>query len=1032
MTKQLQVMALLGVLALSPLMAVGCGGVECGPNTKEKDGKCVPTYDEVTCADGTTLNPDTGACVLTHPPVDCAAGTELQDGSCVVVAAACGDSAQLDANSGKCVPTATVCGDGLAFTDGKCMPTDQVCDSGTTFSADTGMCLPEATCKAGDFILNGNCVSAAENLAANADVTSTENDDPTKGGTANTLTLTDGEQTVFTGQVDAPSDLDSDGAVDQDVDVFSFDATAGQVFTITIQPIDATAMGFMVTDEGGQWVRYSDVGYGVGSARKVLIPSDGTYYVAVAPASFLLSDGNFAATGKDGWKYVGTIEQANPLSATDLDTSAGDVTGDLVDITDNLFKLTNYTEGAAVHIDVTSLGGDGSAALEVWTSATDRLQTMPLDEGQVPNIALPAGDVFFFVDWTRVWGPDTSFDLAVSALPGDYLGAVAADGSVSSTDATLAGDADMQLSVSAEPGQFLEFTQHNDADSSVKITVSAPDGTTLIDGSTLSGSDSDYEYAFAATGGPYTITVSNPSSDDSANFVLTVNSITPTDEGDVGNGDSVSVDESSNLAAGRQMFYRFNLTEDADLTGALTATIGDVDGRLYDGTTGEVLDTFGAVGDESVNETLSQGVYVISPKADNELSDGFSISLDVIGVAVPETEGNDTMADAQILPGLPAHISGNSDDHGADPDYFGFTLTDSEVVSVTMDNWGGGNHCGTAQLYDADGNLIASDGASNAYVGAVLEPGNYYVAVTGTCTYVTNPFSYDLVLNASPDPADTLDSANDDTASATDATGGTTIAGTVTSDADVDWYRVQVATDTDVALELSELDNFGSPNSGLTVEIYDDGQTLLGGAGDVVSFDAATDYYVKVTGYDSTGDGNSYLLTMIPVVCGDGMLSGAEACEDGNTADGDGCSATCTLEGSSIDIAASGSSVWYTGMLASNSPTYERLNSDCLPTFYGAVPYQTFEIVNNTGSGQTLTITASWDGFDGSMHAYHDPFNPTIPMANCIDGDADYGGVGGSQLTGVSIAAGETLVVVAETFYGYPSTGAYSMEVATE
>ncbi len=31
-----------------------------------------------------------------------------------------------------------------------------------------------------------------------------------------------------------------------------------------------------------------------------------------------------------------------------------------------------------------------------------------------------------------------------------------------------------------------------------------------------------------------------------------------------------------------------------------------------------------------------------------------------------------------------------------------------------------------------------------------------------------------------------------------------------------------------------------------------------------------------------------------PAVCGDGMLAGAEACDDGNTEGGDGCSADCS------------------------------------------------------------------------------------------------------------------------------------------
>jgi cysteine-rich repeat protein len=31
-------------------------------------------------------------------------------------------------------------------------------------------------------------------------------------------------------------------------------------------------------------------------------------------------------------------------------------------------------------------------------------------------------------------------------------------------------------------------------------------------------------------------------------------------------------------------------------------------------------------------------------------------------------------------------------------------------------------------------------------------------------------------------------------------------------------------------------------------------------------------------------------------VCGDGVVSGNEECDDGNTTSGDGCSATCTVE----------------------------------------------------------------------------------------------------------------------------------------
>jgi cysteine-rich repeat protein len=36
--------------------------------------------------------------------------------------------------------------------------------------------------------------------------------------------------------------------------------------------------------------------------------------------------------------------------------------------------------------------------------------------------------------------------------------------------------------------------------------------------------------------------------------------------------------------------------------------------------------------------------------------------------------------------------------------------------------------------------------------------------------------------------------------------------------------------------------------------------------------------------------------TLAPALCGDGSVNGSEACDDGNTADGDGCSAACANE----------------------------------------------------------------------------------------------------------------------------------------
>lgn len=62
-------------------------------------------------------------------------------------------------------------------------------------------------------------------------------------------------------------------------------------------------------------------------------------------------------------------------------------------------------------------------------------------------------------------------------------------------------------------------------------------------------------------------------------------------------------------------------------------------------------------------------------------------------------------------------------------------------------------------------------------------------------------------------------------------------------------------------------------------------------------------YYVVYDRFGA-GDGTDYTLaiTCEPIVCGDGIVADEEACDDGDTDSGDGCSSTCTVEeGSACD-----------------------------------------------------------------------------------------------------------------------------------
>jgi len=70
-------------------------------------------------------------------------------------------------------------------------------------------------------------------------------------------------------------------------------------------------------------------------------------------------------------------------------------------------------------------------------------------------------------------------------------------------------------------------------------------------------------------------------------------------------------------------------------------------------------------------------------------------------------------------------------------------------------------------------------------------------------------------------------------------------------------------------------------------------------AGETISFaaTAGTKYWIIVDAPTDNDRGRFTLdVTVKAASCGDGLVSGAEQCDDGNTVAGDGCSATCTLE----------------------------------------------------------------------------------------------------------------------------------------
>jgi hypothetical protein len=339
--------ALLMVLGSTAL--VGCGddntsgstpGFTCGTGTKEESGACVPDGTATpgkTCGAGTVAQGDECVAQGTTNPITCGAGTKEENGKCVPTdpggpTITCGAGTVNDGND-VCVPEDSfTCGEGTIAEGNVCV---RVCPDGTIANA-TGGCDVEidlnTICSPGTYQFEGRCLSYEEFVREEAAEVVTSGDTPTaqddpfiytytvdadgivtassrfSGGTPVSITApAEGSTLLLTGDVALLGDLTGDGVDDQDWDVYALQGTAGQVLRLSVASeglpspyvevlrfdgVSAVAniaseLGDIAAfNEAQSYARLTPIARGLSSDRKVLIPTDGLYFIRVTDGSF--------------------------------------------------------------------------------------------------------------------------------------------------------------------------------------------------------------------------------------------------------------------------------------------------------------------------------------------------------------------------------------------------------------------------------------------------------------------------------------------------------------------------------------------------------------------------------------------------------------------------------------------------------------------------------------------------------------------------------------------------------------------------
>lgn len=752
----------------------------CGAGTSLDDGECVADDSDLSqaCGDGTTFDSAAGACVadssvtcgpntiaedgscVPDPATVCAAGTLANDmGVCVVDAAACGDNTILDPNTNTCLvnDAGVFCGANTAYDAASetCAPTGDVCDMGTTFDDVSGLCLPDSTCQMGDVILNGVCVSPAEEAFANADVTSTEtadrvanNDDTNLGGTATPLTIPAmGTEYRAAGQINVPFDLDGDGAVDQDVDSYTITGTTGQTFKIAVQPLKGPSLGFIVRNDDNSYVRLSTQGLTPGAARQIVLPADGTYTVDVI--SSIAITGPSAPVGADDWDYVLSLEEIAGPVATDVDASMGPVTGDFANLSDNLFRLTNLTAGELVSFTVDNIGGDvGTGYMQVWASPTELLNTYEIEAGDVVNAALPIGDAYVLFDWGFVSGPDTGFEVTAAPLANqENLGTIAAGGTVNSGLVTQVDGDVRYISFTLEAGEIAEISHTNTENSTVDMVVRGASGQVFSDTSfsATGATTPEFAYIYSPDGGTYII--ESEANGDRTDSGFDITSITPADAGSFDTGDQIASTDAAALQQNKRKFLKLTLLNDVSAAGSLFGGGGETtaDFSIIDAVTGDLLVDVTSDTDAIALALLPAGDHIVEIQATGaDLATGYVLALDLAVPPISEVEPNDDLATAQALT-IPFDVIGtggyatNGDEEftAADVpfDFYTFDLAQdlgpNEVLSLALANTAAIQASGapTFTLHDSMGVPITFEDIGNTLEVPGLTAGTYYVTI---------------------------------------------------------------------------------------------------------------------------------------------------------------------------------------------------------------------------------------------------------------------------------------------------------------
>lgn len=862
-----------------------CGGSECGEGTVDQDGTC-KVKSQVSCGDGTKLAE--GKCVLESTPVTCADGTTLTEGVCQPNET-CGEGTTADA-TGQCVPNfaEVECATGTTLSEGKCVPSQESCAPGTTLNG--GVCTPDVICGDGTTARDGKCLTNDELLKLDADLQEMEENDPSFGGTAISITLPNASDSFsVAGNIATPADKDQDNIADQDLDFYTFQGTAGTFLNLKVLNKGAGSMGFVIQGPNG-YLRIAPTNQ-ESPERQVLLPYDGDYVVTVGPSRQLFNQ-SIGPDGGDDKNYIFVVENLGPFDISQapvLDAAASQsATGKFIDLKDNVFKVQS-AGGQLVQLSLPEIDVDALASIIILDANGQVVSESGVStENGVAYVPAMDNGMVAVVDYVRLNGVRDSFTVQAKVPAAETIAQPLKGGQTVTFDNSVVVEAGesvfVQVDVELKDAMDVAINQGTVVLVNLPATmdqfsvrVIGPDNKVVEGFGGLAG-------FFARIGGKYTLELTNRDTLRPAEATaFSLQSYIPQDAGTFGKADAQKTLQMGTVPEGDFQFFLFETSEpmgmDFDVkqtttpAAALVVAVLDTDLSIqgaYGGAAASYsyADVPFPEAKRRIGLLYSQAGSIFSPGSD-AIGTEVTLKPDVLPPAEVEPNGSAATATPVLAEQtLLGKIVGGPK---RDLDLYkpSQAINEPSLISATI-NVLGDTRSLTVELRDSDGLLYdAIDGTDGELaVGAIAQPGkDYFVHVYSADGF--DDIDYTISLEVG-----TIDGATPETEANNTGATATAIqpqimpsfsfgaAGTLAGRGDEDWFTLNLPAEGYVKFALEQLAGANAPHDGLKFEVFEEdmsGNVTPVADASLVKLQAGKKL-IKVSGATATGYGNTYVV----------------------------------------------------------------------------------------------------------------------------------------------------------------------------